>query len=99
MLFRLKFLQKSGTPVSPFLQLTQRYSMNLEKLNQGKQRKKIMIKRFIQEDSGMEMVEWAIVGVLFAVAGAAFWGTLATNVGNALGQIQGQLNGGGGQGG
>ena len=32
------------------------------------------LKRLIREDDGMEMIEWAIVGVVFAVAAAAFWG-------------------------
>ena len=30
------------------------------------------MKRLAFEDEGMEMVEWAIVGVVFAVAAAAF---------------------------
>jgi Flp pilus assembly pilin Flp len=39
-----------------------------------------MIKNFIFEDDGMEMVEWALVAVLFAiVAGLAF-----TQVGTAV---------------
>ena len=29
------------------------------------------LKRLVVEDHGMEMVEWAIVGVVFAVAAAA----------------------------
>jgi len=44
--------------------------------------------RLVREDAGMEMVEWAIVGVVFAVAAAAFWGDLATAVDNALGEIE-----------
>ena len=50
------------------------------------------IERLIREDSGMEMVEWAIVGVVFAVAAAAFWGDLATNVDAALGKIEAKVN-------
>jgi hypothetical protein len=42
------------------------------------------IERLIRDDAGMEMVEWAIVGVVFAVAAAAFWGDLATNIDAAL---------------
>ncbi len=45
------------------------------------------IERLIREDAGMEMVEWAIVGVVFAVAAAAFWGQLASAVDNALTDI------------
>ena len=41
----------------------------------------------------MEMVEWAIVGVVFAVAAAAFWGTLATEVDGALGKIEATIAG------
>ena len=43
-----------------------------------------LIKRLILDDNGMEMIEWAIVGVVFAVAAAAFWGTLADSVEGAL---------------
>ena len=50
------------------------------------------IERLIREDSGMEMVEWAIVAVVFAVAAAAFWGDLATNVDAALGKIEAKVN-------
>ena len=50
------------------------------------------IERLVREDSGMEMVEWAIVGVVFAVAAATFWGDLATNVDAALGEIENELN-------
>ena len=45
------------------------------------------IKRLVVEDHGMEMVEWAIVGVVFAVAAAAVWTTLKDSIGNALGDI------------
>jgi Flp pilus assembly pilin Flp len=51
-----------------------------------------MIQRLIREDAGMEMVEWAIVGVVFAVAAAAFWGDLASNIDSALGKIEQQVN-------
>jgi len=50
------------------------------------------IEQLIREDSGMEMVEWAIVGVVFAVAAATFWGELATNVDAALGKIEAKVN-------
>jgi Flp pilus assembly pilin Flp len=48
--------------------------------------------RLVRNDDGMEMVEWAIVGVVFAVAAAAFWGDLATNVDAALGDIENTVN-------
>jgi Flp pilus assembly pilin Flp len=50
------------------------------------------IKRFVREESGMEMVEWAIVGVVFAVAAAAVWTTLSERLDAALGTIEDTLN-------
>ena len=50
------------------------------------------VKRLVIEQDGMEMVEWAIVGVVFAVAAAAFWGDLATNIDAALGDIENEIN-------
>ena len=50
------------------------------------------VKRLVSEQDGMEMVEWAIVGVVFAVAAAAFWGDLATNIDAALGEIEAEIN-------
>ncbi len=50
------------------------------------------VKRLALEQDGMEMVEWAIVGVVFAVAAAAFWGDLATAIDNALADIESELN-------
>ena len=47
-----------------------------------------MIKRFVREDDGMEMVEWAIVGVVFALAAALFWTDLGLAVDGALGRIE-----------
>jgi len=44
-------------------------------------------KRLIVEEDGMEMVEWAIVGVVFALAAAAVWTTLKDDIGTALGNI------------
>lgn len=50
-----------------------------------------MLKQFIVDESGLEMVEWAIVGVTFAVAAAAAWGTLATAVNTAVGSVAGAM--------
>ena len=44
-------------------------------------------KRLIVEEDGMEMVEWAIVGVVFALAAAAVWTTLKDDIGTALGHL------------
>jgi Flp pilus assembly pilin Flp len=49
-------------------------------------------KRLVLEDDGMEMVEWAIVGVVFAVAAAALWGTLKDDIDAALQSIGDEVN-------
>jgi Flp pilus assembly pilin Flp len=54
------------------------------------------VRRFIREDDGMEMVEWAIVGIVFAVAAATFWGDLGQRIDNALGAIENTVDPGGG---
>ncbi len=33
--------------------------------------------RFLAEEDGMEMIEWAIVAIFFAVAGATIWGEVS----------------------
>ena len=45
------------------------------------------IVRFVREDEGMEMVEWSIVGVIFAIAAALLWSTLKTQVNSGLDKI------------
>jgi Flp pilus assembly pilin Flp len=50
------------------------------------------LKRLVIEEQGMEMVEWAIVGVVFAVAAAAAWGTLEGAIANALGDIEAEVD-------
>ena len=47
------------------------------------------IKRLVREDAGMEMVEWSIVGVVFALAGAILWSALRTQINSGLQQIGG----------
>ena len=51
------------------------------------------LKRFVREDDGMEMVEWAIVGVVFAVAAAAFWSDLADAINTALDDVEDCVDG------
>ena len=46
------------------------------------------ISSFVREEDGMEMVEWAIVGVVFALAAALFWADLGTAIDSALGNIE-----------
>lgn len=43
--------------------------------------------RLIREDAGMEMVEWSIVGVIFALASALLWSTLKTQINSGLDKI------------
>jgi Flp pilus assembly pilin Flp len=45
------------------------------------------MKRFVREEDGMEMVEWAIVGVVFALAAALLWSTLKDDINVALTSI------------
>lgn len=45
------------------------------------------IERFVREDDGMEMVEWAIVGVVFALGAALIWNQLKDSIDTALGNI------------
>jgi Flp pilus assembly pilin Flp len=45
------------------------------------------IVRLVREDAGMEMVEWSIVGVVFALAGALLWSTLKTQINSGLTKI------------
>ena len=46
-----------------------------------------LIKRFVVEEDGMEMVEWALVASVFALAGIYAWETLADTLSEALGAI------------
>ena len=45
------------------------------------------IARLIREEAGMEMVEWSIVGVIFALASALVWSSLRTQINSGLNQI------------
>jgi Flp pilus assembly pilin Flp len=42
------------------------------------------IKRFMKDESGLETVEWAIVGGLVVAIGAALFGTIGTGSKTAL---------------
>ncbi len=42
------------------------------------------LQRFAKEEDGMEMVEWAIVATVFAIAAAAVWGVLEDDISSAL---------------
>jgi len=43
--------------------------------------------RLVREDAGMEMVEWSIVGVIFALASALVWSALRTQINSGLNEI------------
>jgi len=43
--------------------------------------------RLLREDAGMEMVEWSLVGVVFALACALLWSVLNDDISSALNQI------------
>ena len=45
------------------------------------------MKRLVREDAGMEMVEWSIVGVIFALACALLWTALNTQINSGLDKI------------
>ena len=54
-----------------------------------------MIKQFVQDESGLETVEWAIVGGIIVAVGAAIFVTIGTDVTNGLNSLQattGQLS-------
>ena len=51
-------------------------------------------KRFLNEDDGMEMVEWSIVGVVFALGAATIWSTLGASIASALAGIGTCVGGG-----
>jgi len=45
------------------------------------------IKRFMKDESGLETVEWAIVGGIIVVAGAGFFFTIGGDVKRGLGAL------------
>jgi Flp pilus assembly pilin Flp len=45
------------------------------------------IPRLIREDAGMEMIEWSLVGVIFAVGSAIVWSTLKTPLNSGITDI------------
>ena len=49
--------------------------------------------RFLSEDDGLEMLEWAIVALLFGVAGAAIWATLGGAISTSLTGIATSVSG------
>jgi Flp pilus assembly pilin Flp len=43
--------------------------------------------RFLREERGMEMIEWSVLGVVFALAAALLWGSLNQDIDAATGSI------------
>ena len=52
-----------------------------------------LIRRFVTEESGIEIVEWALVATLFAVVAGGFYGALATDVQTSLTAIGSKIRG------
>jgi Flp pilus assembly pilin Flp len=46
-----------------------------------------LIKRFVVEEEGMELLEWAIVAVLFALVAGAVFATLGSTVSGQLSNV------------
>ena len=49
------------------------------------------VEKFLRDESGMEMVEWTIVAIVFAVAAAVFWENLANAINGAIQRITTEL--------
>ena len=52
-----------------------------------------MLKQFLREEEGMEMVEWALVAVLFAVASVAAWTALGGQLTTTLQELTAEIAG------
>lgn len=48
---------------------------------------KTCLLRLVLEENGAEMIEWALLGVIFALSGAVFWGDLVIGMDGALGRL------------
>lgn len=55
-----------------------------------------LIKRVLREEDGMELLEWAIVAVVFALAGAVAMDSLGTGLTLPVNRIITLLSSGGG---
>lgn len=49
------------------------------------------IKNFVRDENGMEMVEWTIVAVVFAVAAITAWTELDEAIGEALQIVEDEI--------
>jgi Flp pilus assembly pilin Flp len=66
-------------------------------MTQWKQSMKSWLTRLAAEDEGLELLEYAILAVVLAVALAAAYNILGTQIGDALTQAGSTLSSGGGQ--
>lgn len=46
------------------------------------------LKRFVREESGLETVEWALVGGLVVVAAAALWTQIGSDVNTQINALE-----------
>jgi pilus assembly protein Flp/PilA len=53
---------------------------------------KSLIARFVREDQGQDLIEYALLGALIAVATTAAMGTLATAINGEFGTISTSLS-------
>lgn len=53
---------------------------------------KAMLKRFVKDESGMETIEWVMVGALVVLGFVAMWGTFQPSIKAVLDAIQGELD-------
>ena len=51
------------------------------------------IRNFLRDESGMEMVEWTIVAIVFAVAASFAWGGVAEAINGALAEVESRISG------
>jgi len=50
------------------------------------------LKKFVRDESGMEMIEWTIVAIVFALAASASWELVKDAVDGALQNIGSEIN-------
>ena len=46
-----------------------------------------LTKKFVKEEEGMEMVEYAVVAALVIIAAVGVWATLGTEIVNRMGDV------------
>ena len=80
------------SPIQMLMHLTPESDVQVETDSEGELEMNVL-KRFVFEDEGLEMLEWAIVAALFATAGAVMWLTLGSTVTAELTTIDTSLSG------